>query len=56
MADDKAPWRDPNEWAKFCEMARKILTAADDIAAGLSTTAKRQPYSRAGQPTNSALR
>ena len=35
MADDKAPWRDPNKWAKFCEMTRELLTAADDIAAGV---------------------
>lgn len=35
MADDKAPWRDPNKWAKFCEMTCE-----------LSTTAMRQPYSR----------
>jgi len=35
MADDKAPWRDPKNWAKFCEMARELLTAADGIAAGV---------------------
>jgi len=35
MADDSAPWRDPNKWAKFCEMARELLAAADDIAAGV---------------------
>ena len=35
MAEETAPWRDPNHWAKFCEMARDLLTAADDIAAGV---------------------
>jgi len=35
MGDDKTPWRDPNNWTKFCEMARELLTAADDIAAGV---------------------
>ena len=35
MAEETAPWRDPNHWAKFCEMARDLFTAADDIAAGV---------------------
>jgi hypothetical protein len=35
MAEDSAPWRAPHKWAKFCEMARELLTAADDIAAGV---------------------
>ena len=35
MSEDTAPWRNPNNWAKFCEMARELFTAADDIAAGV---------------------
>ena len=36
MAENSPPWRDPNNWAKLCEMARELLTAADDIAAGVA--------------------